>query len=61
MKNMLSVRECVKRTKEEGLAVSEYALRKWLRNGEIPFIMTGNKALIFYPNLVRYLQGTELQ
>ena len=56
MKNMLSVREALKRAKEEGISVSEYTLRIWIKSGEIPHVVAGrNKILIFYPNLVHYV------
>ena len=56
MPNVVTVREAVKRAKEEGFPVSEYTLRQWIRTGVIPVRKAGTKILIFYPNLVRYLQ-----
>lgn len=56
MPNMVTVREAVKRAKEDGFPISEYTLRQWIRCGEIPVRKAGTKILIFYPNLVRYLQ-----
>ena len=53
---MLTVRETVTRAKEEGLPVSENALRAWIRSGAVPVRRAGRKLLIYYPNLVRYLQ-----
>ncbi len=57
MKNMLSIRESVQRAKDEGMPVSEYTLRQWVRTGEVPSRKAGNKTLIYYPNLVHYLTG----
>ena len=57
MTNVLTIREAVKRAKADEMPVSEYALRQWIRTGEIPCRMAGSKALIFYPNLVEYLKG----
>lgn len=54
--NVLTIREAVTRCKEEGLTVSEYALRGWVKSGEIAARKVGQKSLIYYPNLVRYLQ-----
>lgn len=56
MADILTIREAVTRCKEEGIPVSEYTLRGWIRTGEIPVRKVGRKALIFYPNLVRYIQ-----
>lgn len=56
MSNVLTIRDAVKRAKADGLPISEYALRQWVRTGVIPTRKAGTKALLFYPNLVRYLQ-----
>lgn len=56
MPNVLTIREAVQRAKAEGMPVSEYSLRQWIRTGAIPTRKVGQKALLFYPNLVRYLQ-----
>lgn len=56
MPNVVTVREAVKRAKQDGFPVSEYTLRQWVRTGVIPVRKAGTKILIFYPNLVRYLQ-----
>ena len=56
MPNVLTIREAVQRAKADGLPISEYTLRQWVRTGAIPTRKVGQKALLFYPNLVRYLQ-----
>lgn len=56
MPNVLTIREAVQRAKADGLPISEYSLRTWVRNGTIPTRKVGQKALLFYPNLVRYLK-----
>ena len=56
MPNVVTVREAVTRAKQDGFPVSEYTLRRWIRTGVIPVRKAGTKVLIFYPNLVRYLQ-----
>lgn len=56
MPNVVTVREAVQRAKADGLPVSEYTLRTWVRSGAIPARKVGQKALIFYPNLVAYLR-----
>ena len=56
MPNVVTIRECVQRAKADGLPVSEYTLRQWVRTGAIPARKVGTKALIYYPNLVSFLQ-----
>lgn len=56
MADVLTIREAAARAKAEGLPVSEYTIRQWVKTGAIPVRMAGNKILLFYPNLVRYLQ-----
>ena len=56
MPDVLTIREAVQRAKADGLPISEYTLRQWVKTGAIPTRKVGQKALLFYPNLVRYLQ-----
>lgn len=56
MPNVVTIREAVRRSKADGLPVSEYTLRQWVRSGAVPIRKVGQKALLFYPNLVRFLQ-----
>ena len=56
MPNVVTIREAVQRAKADGLPVTEYAIRRWVKAGVIPVRTVGNKALLFYPNLVRFLQ-----
>lgn len=56
MREIVTIREAVTRAKSEGLPISEYSLRGWIKNGEIPSRKAGNKTLLYYPNLIKYLQ-----
>lgn len=56
MPNVVTIREAIQRSRADGIPISEYTLRQWVRTGEIPVRKVGQKALIFYPNLVAYLQ-----
>lgn len=56
MADMLTIRQAVERAKQEGIPVSEYTLRRWIRSGAVPVRVAGSKQLLYYPNLVRYLQ-----
>lgn len=55
MADVLTVREAVSRSKAEGMPVSEYTLRRIIKNGLVPVRQVGQKTLLYYPNLVRYL------
>ena len=56
MPNVMTIREAVKRARSEGMPVTEYTLRRWIRTGQLPTRKVGNKVLLFYPNLVRFLE-----
>ena len=56
MREVVTIREAVQRAKDEGLPVSEYTLRRWIKMGLIPVRNVGSKSLLFYPNLVRYIR-----
>lgn len=42
MADVLTIREAVTRAKAEGLPVSEYTLRGWVRSGAIPVRRAGS-------------------
>lgn len=56
MPNVLTIREAVQRARDDGLQITEYTLRQWVRTGAVPIRKVGQKSLIFYPNLVKFLQ-----
>lgn len=56
MPNVLTIREAVQRAKSDGLPISEYTLRQWVKSGAVPTRKVGAKALLYYPTLVRYLE-----
>lgn len=57
MPDIVTIREAVQRAKADGLPVSEYTLRQWVRTGAIPVRKAGAKSLLYYPNLVSYLRS----
>ena len=55
MADVLTIKEAVQRSKAEGIPVSEYTLRRIIKSGRVPIRRVGQKTLLFYPNLVRFL------
>ena len=43
MGNVLTIRQAVSRAREDGLPVSEYTLRAWIKTGVIPVIPVTRK------------------
>lgn len=56
MPDVLTIREAVQRAKDDGLPISEYSLRQWVKAGAVPARRVGKKMLLFYPNLARFLR-----
>ena len=54
--NMVTIRQALKRLKADGLPLSEYTLRLLVKRGAIPARYAGQKALLYYPNIVSYIQ-----
>jgi len=50
-----SIRQVHRRLKADGYNVSEYALRLWVKTGELPSRRIGNKFLVSYNNAVAIL------
>ena len=53
--SVVTIKQAVQRAKEEGLPISEYGLRCLVKAGKIPVRRIGAKALIYFPNLARFL------
>ncbi len=56
MSNVVTIRQAVQRARGDGMPISEYTLRQWVKSGAIPVRKVGQKVLLYYPNLLRYLQ-----
>lgn len=59
MADMCTIRQTIERLKTDGLPLSEYSLRLLVKRGAIPVRYAGQKALIFYPNVLDYLKCTD--
>lgn len=54
---MATISKTAERAKAESLGVSEMALRRWVKSGQLPAVYAGNRALIFWPTLISFLGG----
>lgn len=50
-----TIRQTIRQLQQDGYQVSEYALRRWVREGIIPSVCSGAKRFITYANVVEYL------
>lgn len=55
MPDVVTVKEAVQRARSEGMPVSEFSLRRWIKTGAVPVRKAGNKMLLYYPRLVEFL------
>ncbi|MBR3973247.1 MAG: hypothetical protein IKJ99_04790 [Oscillospiraceae bacterium] len=56
MPDIVTIRQAAARAKSDGLAISEYAIRQWVRLGVVPVRKAGSKSLLSYTNLVSFLR-----
>lgn len=54
-KSILTIQETVERSRQRGMPISEYTLRRALRSGAIPCRIVGRKYLIAWANVERWL------
>lgn len=59
MPDICTIREAVNKTREDGIYISEYALRRLIKTREIDVRYVGRKALVYYPVLEAYLRFGE--
>ncbi len=50
-----TVRQIQRQLKEDGFQVSEYALRLWIKDGSLPAVYSGKKALIAYQKVLEII------
>ncbi len=60
MCDVATIPKTYERLKKEGYAISLCTLRRWVKQGILPAAFAGQKALVYYPNLLKILhEGTE--
>lgn len=52
-----SIREIHRRLVSEGIHISEYALRSWVKSGVIPAKYSGKKAFLLYSDVLTFLNN----
>lgn len=55
MKDLDTIRATVKRLKEDGTPVAEYALRQWVKTGLVPSVKCGQKSLVNYQKIKDFI------
>ena len=61
--DLASIQTTAQRCKQEGIPLSETALRRFVKCGDIPAVWIGNKALVLWGNVLRFIErgnGPEL-
>lgn len=61
MPQMNTISGTASRARSEGYPITDYMLRRWIKKGDIPYVRAGQKYLIYYPNLLSFLQGGQQQ
>ncbi len=55
--NVGTVRQIQRRLQEEGFQITEYALRLWIKDGSLPAVYSGKKALISYKKVLEIINA----
>lgn len=56
-KNVGSIRQIHNRLIKEGYHISEYAIRIWIKTGQLKAAYVGVKALVSYSAVLRLIEG----
>jgi hypothetical protein len=54
--DILSIARTAVRCKDEGIPLSEKALRRFVKNGTLSAVQTGKKALLYFPNVREFVK-----
>lgn len=58
---LATIRDTAARAKDEGLHISEGAIRSWVSTGKLAFVPIGNRKYIYWPTLIKFLEtGTKV-
>lgn len=54
--DLASIHATAARCKAEGIPLSETAIRRFVKCGQLPAVRIGAKALLYWPNVTRFVQ-----
>lgn len=57
--DVMTIPATLERARAEGLPVTEYSLRAWIKSGALPVRRIGRKSLVYWPNLRSFLACDE--
>lgn len=59
---LASIHQTAERCRAEAIPISETALRRFVKMGDLPAVFAGNKALLYWPNILHFVkQGNGTQ
>lgn len=57
MTEINTIRGTIRRAKAEGLGINEHQLRRWVKEGALPYNTSGNRVLIAWSVLLAFLES----
>lgn len=57
MFELASIHDTAQRCADEKIPLAECAIRRLVREGTIPATIIGNKAMVYWPNLLRFIEN----
>lgn len=54
--SLASIHNTALRCEQEGVGLTESAIRRLVKSGDIPSVQIGNKALVHWDNLLRFVE-----
>lgn len=54
--DLASIHATAERCKAEGVPLAECAIRRLVKTGGIPSVWTGRRALVYWPNVLRFIE-----
>lgn len=57
MTDLLSIHETAQRCRHEGIPLAESAIRRFVKDGSLPAVQTGRRALVYWPNVIEFVKN----
>lgn len=55
MNEINTIRGTARRAQAEGIGITECAIRRWVKSGEIPCILSGTRAYVSWHSVLQYI------